>query len=98
MHKQRNVDRRGDSNRWMSPMWAAIATILLLPLVAMRFTREVTWDASDFAAAGALLIGAGAVYELAKWSTGNPICRVIIGAGLVSVVVLTWLHGAVGIF
>jgi hypothetical protein len=44
-------------------MWGIISIMLLLPLVAIRFTNEVEWTAFDFAVAGGLLIGAGAVFE-----------------------------------
>src|SRR5688500_13320264 len=41
----------------------AITCILLLPLLAMRFTNEVNWTPFDFVVAGALLLGAGLAYE-----------------------------------
>ena len=53
--------------RWL--LWAGLAALLLLPLIAMQFTREVAWDAADFAFAGVLLIGAGLIFELAAWRT-----------------------------
>ena len=37
----------------------ATAMILLVPLVAMKFTREVTWTGLDFGVAALLLAGAG---------------------------------------
>jgi hypothetical protein len=44
--------------------WGAVALVLTAPLVAMQFTEDVHWTASDFGFAGALLIGGGAVIEL----------------------------------
>ena len=44
---------------------AALTGMLLLPLVAMQFTVEVTWAPGDFVAAGKLLFGAGMAYMLA---------------------------------
>jgi hypothetical protein len=41
------------------------AAILLLPLVAMQFTREVNWTAGDFVVAGVLLMGTGLLLDLA---------------------------------
>jgi len=41
--------------------WSLVGLILLAPLVAMQFTREVAWTASDFLFAGVLLIGGGGV-------------------------------------
>jgi len=40
------------------------AAILLVPLLAMRYTREVNWGPLDFAAAAILLAGAGSLYVL----------------------------------
>jgi hypothetical protein len=45
--------------------WILISILLLVPLVAMRFTAEVNWSALDFGLAAFLLIGAGAVYDVA---------------------------------
>lgn len=77
-------------------LWGAIAALLLLPLVAMQFTRQVSWDASDFAAAALLLVGAGGLYEIAaRYLTGKR--RLALGAALLVAVVLVWAQGAVGI-
>ena len=53
-------------SRWRIAAWAAAALILLLPLVAMQFTEEVRWTASDFAAAAALLGGGALLFEIAS--------------------------------
>lgn len=83
---------------WRWAMWGAIAFLLLLPLVAMRFTGEVNWDGEDFAAAAVLLIGAGVVYELGSRSIRSARHRLLLGAALFAVVSLAWAEGAVGIF
>lgn len=77
--------------------WATAALILLLPLVAMQFTDEVTWDVVDFAVAGALLVGAGVTYELVVKKTGNTAYRAAVGVALAAAVILVWANGAVGI-
>lgn len=79
-------------------MWAGIAALLLLPLLAMQFTKEVTWTPADFASAAVLLGGAGAIYEVAAWRTRNPRRRKIIGAAIIAAVAVIWAQGAVGIF
>ncbi len=43
-------NRRG--NPWRAAVWCAAAFLLLLPLVAMQFTREVNWTLSDFVVIG----------------------------------------------
>jgi hypothetical protein len=79
--------------------WLGVAALLLLlPLVAMQFSDEVAWDASDFVAAGLLLAGAGTIYELGVRITRTPTHRIILAIALVTAVFLIWLEAAVGIF
>ena len=49
------------------------ALLLLIPLLAMRFTDEVAWSPTDFAVAGALLFGTGFTYKViaGKWSSAT---------------------------
>ena len=78
--------------------WSAVALILLAPVVAMRFTTEVNWTASDFVFAGVLLIGGAAVIEVVAWKVRNPVVRIGFALFIVTVVALVWIEGAVGIF
>ena len=77
----------------------AIATALLcVPLVAMQFTSEVNWTASDFAIAAVLLFGTGFLVELAirkvkKWNV-----RLFVILGILAALFLVWAELAVGIF
>lgn len=87
--------RRG--NRWRMAGWGAAAVVLLLPLVAMRFTDEVNWDMADFLVFGGLLVGAGVSYELAARMTGNIAYRAGAGVALAAAFILVWVNGAVGI-
>jgi len=73
------------------------ALILLLPLVAMRFTDEVAWDVADFALAGAMLSGACGAHELAARTTGSIAYRAAVGVAVVAAFALTWMNLAVGI-
>jgi hypothetical protein len=79
-------------------MWSAIGSILLAPLIAMQFTDEVSWTRSDFAAAAVLLVGAGAMFEVANRYTRNRRGCVAIGSVLAGAVLLIWAQGAVGVF
>ena len=78
--------------------WGAIAGLILLPLVAMQVTDEMAWDAADFALFGGLLVGAGALYELAAWRIKGAGLRTVIAMGIAAVVLLVWADGAVGVF
>jgi hypothetical protein len=72
--------------------------LLLVPLVAMRFTVEVRWDAFDFAAAAVLLVGAGLALELALARLRTRTSRLAAGAVIVLALLATWAELAVGIF
>ena len=78
--------------------WAAVALILLAPAVAMRFTDEVNWTASDFVFAGVLLIGGATVIEVVSWKVRNPAVRIGFALFMITIVALVWIEGAVGIF
>jgi hypothetical protein len=84
-------------NRRLVIMLLGITCILLLPLVAMQFTREVNWSPADFGVVGALLLVACITFEfLARRVSGSS--RYAIGIAIVTVVVLVWLELAVGVF
>jgi hypothetical protein len=80
---------------------ALVATItgalLTIPLVAMQFTDEVVWTAFDFAAAGALLFGAGLAYRLVTRRCGNLAYRAAVGLAVAAALALVWVNLAVGL-
>jgi hypothetical protein len=74
----------------------AVGLILLVPLVAMRFTGEVSWTLSDFVVMGALLFITGLGIDLAWRKMGK---YRIVGAIVVVVAFLwLWVELAVGLF
>jgi hypothetical protein len=83
--------------RWRILVWGAIAGIIALPAVAMQFTREVDWTATDFVFAGVLLGAAGLLWELTMRVTRNPLYRVVAGIAILGLVMLVWAEAAVGI-
>jgi hypothetical protein len=90
-----NGGRRG--RFWRRAPWAVAALILLLPLVAMRFTDEVDWDETDFIVMGAMLFGACGAYEWAARTTGNLAYRAATAVALAAAFLLIWINLAVGI-
>lgn len=72
--------------------------ILLVPLVAMRFTSEVNWGVLDFVVAGMLLAGVGSLYVLLTRNLRTIAQRSVIGGGLLLTLMLVWAELAVGIF
>ena len=71
--------------------------LLLIPFVAMQFTREVNWTLSDFVFAGGLIFGTGLVYQLIAGQANGPAYRFGIGLALAAGFLLIWLNGAVGL-
>lgn len=74
------------------------AGLLLIPALAMLFTSEVNWTASDFLIAGALLLGTGLVVEFVLRKVKKPTHRLAICGVVVALLLLTWLELAVGLF
>jgi len=97
MAEDTGTGRRRHGSRWRRARWAAAALLLLLPLVAMQFTDEVSWDVADFALAGALVIGVLLSYELAARKRGDTAYRAAVGVALAAAFILVWVNGAVGI-
>ena len=79
---------------------AALATglLLLVPLVAMQFTPEVSWGVVDFLAAGVLLFSAGAGAVLTIRHCERPLQRTLALAAIVLCFCLVWAELAVGLF
>jgi len=77
--------------------WTIVAGLLIIPAIAMRFTKEVHWTASDFIFAGVVLIGSGAIAELAVRASGAWSYRFGAGLAVLATVLLLWINGAVGI-
>ena len=78
--------------------WAAfVASVLMIPVIAMQFTDEVKWSLSDFIIMGTLLLSIGALYEVVGRRSKDTIYRISFGLGLLGAFLLLWVNGAVGI-
>ena len=75
----------------------ATAILLLVPLVAMKFTDEVNWTGMDFAVAGALLFGAGCAFVSLARRTGDIASRLAAVTAVLAGLMLIWVNLAVGI-
>lgn len=80
-------------------VWIGFATlaVLLVPFIAMQFTDEVRWDATDFIVSGALLFGMGSLYALAARKHLRK-HRIFLGMLFVAALVYMWTELAVGVF
>ncbi|HET9505201.1 MAG TPA: hypothetical protein VFO93_16780 [Hymenobacter sp.] len=74
----------------------ATAGLLLIPLVAMQFTKEVNWTLSDFIVMGVLLFGAGLTYVLVARLGSNGSYRLGAGVAVAAGLLLVWGNLAVG--
>lgn len=86
----------GHGNRVRVAIWGLAALMLLAPLVAMQFTREVAWGPLDFAVFGAMLATACGAFELAVRMSGSFAYRAAAGVGIAAAFLLVWVNLAVG--
>jgi len=91
------IERRGGANPWRIAGWSFAALLLLLPLVAMHFTAEVNWTASDFAVAAVMIGAVGTAFEVTVRATRNTAYRGALAIALAAAFLLIWINGAVGI-
>jgi len=75
----------------------ATALLLLVPLLAMRFTGEVQWTALDFVVAGAMLFAAGLSFVLLAKGTRDISYRVGAAIAVMAALMLVWGNLAVGL-
>lgn len=72
--------------------------ILIIPIIAMQFSKEVNWTLSDFIVAGTLLFGTGLLLELVLRKVKKIRTRIILFSIFIASLLLTWIELAVGIF
>jgi positive regulator of sigma E activity len=72
--------------------------LLLVPLVAMQLTSEVSWSLGDFLAAAALLFAAGMAYTVVAQHIRTQKQRALAGLAVLAVLATVWAELAVGLF
>ena len=85
-------------NKRLAGILITVVVLLLIPLIAMLFTKEVSWTLSDFVAAGILLFGTGLMCELVLRKVKKTKYRIAIVAVILVVLMLIWAELAVGLF
>jgi hypothetical protein len=78
-------------------IFVAVAVLLLIPFIAMKFTDQVKWTAIDFVAAGVLLLGTGLACELVLRTVTKLHQRLAICAAILLVLFIVWAELAVGL-
>lgn len=81
---------------WRAIRWAAVATLLAAPAIAMQFTREVNWSAGDFLFMGLLLASVVGLYELSTRNS-DPVFRLGVALAVLTAFLTIWINLAVGI-
>ncbi|HEU0065739.1 MAG TPA: hypothetical protein VFQ57_00720 [Sphingomonas sp.] len=76
-------------------VWSLCLALLLLPLIAMRFTDEVHWSLADFVLAGLLMLTTGLVFERAA-KLHDGAYRAGAAVALAAAFMLVWSNLAVG--
>ena len=87
----------GRGNTVRRVVWGLAAALWLAPLVAMQFTREVNWTASDFVVFGVMLLLALGAYEVGTRLSPSRWYRAAVGVAVVGGFLLVWSNLAVGI-
>ena len=72
--------------------------ILMIPLVAMQFTKEVNWTLSDFLIMGILLFATVFTIDFVLKKVKTFKSRLILVFGILALLILIWAEMAVGIF
>ena len=85
-------------NNRIYAMLGLAVIILLIPLIAMQFSTEVNWDATDFLVAGVLLFGVVSLIELSIRNIKSGKYRIPVIIGIIILLILVWMELGVGIF
>jgi len=72
--------------------------LLLVPLIAMHFTDEVSWGPGDFLVAGFLLFGAGMGMVVGVRQTRTTAARVAVVTCIAAGLLVVWAELAIGLF
>jgi hypothetical protein len=87
---ERNITKR-------LSVWAiVVAAVLMIPLIAMRFTTEVNWTAGDFIFGAIVLFGFAAIYEVATRNIVNKNDRIAVAVAVFLVLAFVWVGAATG--
>jgi hypothetical protein len=84
-------------NKDIYGMALVAALILLLPLIGMQFSDEVSWGPGDFLIAGMLLGGTILAYALLTRQKTNLTYKLGAGLAVMSALFLIWMNLAVGL-
>jgi peptidoglycan/LPS O-acetylase OafA/YrhL len=84
-------------NKRLTAIVLAVALLLLIPFVAMRFSNEVKWSWFDFLIAGFLLLGTGLACEFVLRKVRRLEYRIAVVAVILFALFIVWAELAVGL-
>lgn len=84
-------------NGWRMARWSAAAVLLCVPAIAMRYTSEVDWSASDFVVMGVLFASVLGAYEFLASRAPSFAYRAASVLTTLGLFLLIWMNMAVGI-
>ena len=85
------------SQKRLALIFSSIILILLVPLIAMQFSSEVSWSGLDFFIAAILLLFTGLGIEIVIRKASTFGFRLLLVLAIVLVFLLLWAEMAVGI-
>jgi len=77
-------------------VWGGAAALMILPILPERLSAT-TSDPGDFIFLAILLIGVGAIYELAARTSDRRAYRTALGIAIAAILLQAWINLAVGI-
>ncbi|MCW4462680.1 hypothetical protein OK349_13260 [Sphingomonas sp. BT-65] len=84
-------------NWWRVARWSAAAVLLCVPAIAMRFTSEVDWTASDFVVMGMLFASILGAYDFLASRAPSFAYRAASVLTTLGLFLLIWINLAVGV-
>ena len=75
-----------------------VISLLSIPLIAMQFTDSVIWSMADFILAGIIIFSVTQLILVVLKTAKYPKIKVILVTLIITILFLTWIELAVGIF
>ena len=85
-------------NKSLKIIFTVAIILLLIPLIAMQFTDEVSWTIMDFVVMPILVLSAGLLFDLVMRKITNMNYRIALGVAILLTFLLVWAELAVGVF
>jgi hypothetical protein len=93
-----NADNQITSGKYFSRLGLGIGIILLIPIIAMRFTDQVDWGLADFIVAGLILQSTGSLIWIVNRMIRTRNSRIWVSIAVFLGMIWVWMELAVGIF